>query len=150
MSAFISIYQAIPAELWPVILGPIAAGFVEVLKRVLGVQKAAVVVHALTATIATLLTVLPTILMHAAKPPEFLAAYAASIYAAANFAYVLVKAMAPFWASVKAYEARKSARSAENAPATVAATSGHVPPAGAAAAGYPAPAGVATAAEFDG
>lgn len=110
----VEIYNVLPPELWAVIAAPVVVIIVNALKRLLGDTKTDIVIHFLTAATATLVTYLPTVIAHTAKPPEFIAAYAGAIFTVANILYAGSKYALPVVAALKArYEADKT----EQAPA---------------------------------
>ena len=114
----VEVYNALPPEIWAVIVTPGVVLIVNALKHFLGDTKTDLVIHFMTATVATLVTYLPTVIAHAAKPPEFIAAYAGAIFTAANILYAASKYALPFVAMLKArYDADKTKKA--ETPATV-------------------------------
>lgn len=124
MDTFLSIYHSIPPFVWGFIFGtPFIVGFVNVLKKVFGVNST-LVIHTLTTTTSVLLTLLPEIITHNPKPGAYNIAFVTAFFTFANFLYAASKKLQPFLDAVQAYEDRRNAaKESTLAPATAASVS---------------------------
>lgn len=108
MNSILTIYYALPPQVWAFVLGtPAIVTFVGFCKKAFG-TKSTLVIHSLTATISFLLVALPEYVLNNPKPLSWLGAYSAAFFAAANFLYALVKVLNPFFQEVKQYEDKKT------------------------------------------
>jgi hypothetical protein len=112
MNTFLVIYQAVPTELW---IGLFGGGFttwvVQRLKRLLGIDKAKLLIHILSSTVAVLLVAVPAILQNP-LPLGIAAEYASYIYGAANILYAVAKVSRGFLGDVQAEVAKHHAQAA--------------------------------------
>lgn len=109
MDTVLAIYHLVPAPVWAFIFGaPFIVALINVLKKLFGVNST-LVIHIMTVTTSFLVTAIPEYVLNNPKPFSFLGAYTTAFFTAANILYAVSKKLAPFWADVAAYSARKEA-----------------------------------------